>query len=337
VATTASLPSPEGSTKARRHPWAKTTEQFIEEARRRHNGKYDYSFAVYRNAKTKLRIWCPLHGEYDQLPDDHLRGRGCPQCRHVNSARKRTIPFSAVIERFRRTHGDRYDYGQADFVNQSTKIMIICPEHGPFRQRPYVHSSGQGCPRCRYLKSAAAQRLSLQAILSRFRRAHGDRFDYRYVREVANCSRKVRIVCPDHGEFLQSIAGHASGKGCPACCESRGERRVAKTLKQMRLAFERQKRFPSCRDRKPLPFDFYVPTERTLIEFDGSQHHEESPRFDLSAIRRRDRIKTAWAEENGFPLIRLPFDCFDAIPEILFASLASNPQPETKQWRPQGP
>ena len=57
-----------------------TTEQFIEEARKIHGDKYDYSKAEYVNAKTNVRIICPKHGEFLVLPKAHLNGKGCQEC-----------------------------------------------------------------------------------------------------------------------------------------------------------------------------------------------------------------------------------------------------------------
>lgn len=79
----------------------------------------------------------------------------------------------------------------------------------------------------------------------------------------------------------------------------------------------REQRFPSCRDIKPLPFDFFVPAENSLIEYDGAQHFVESERFDLAKIQRHDAIKTEWARRHDLPLIRIPYDRYDTIPDIL--------------------
>lgn len=59
----------------------KTTPQFIEEARKAHGDKYDYSKSAYVNKDTKLTIICPEHGEFSMTPRNHLKGEGCPQCR----------------------------------------------------------------------------------------------------------------------------------------------------------------------------------------------------------------------------------------------------------------
>lgn len=64
---------------SKNNPSKKSTEQFIEEAKKIHN-KYDYSLTNYINAKTKVEIICPIHGSFFQEPRHHLQGVGCPYC-----------------------------------------------------------------------------------------------------------------------------------------------------------------------------------------------------------------------------------------------------------------
>lgn len=119
-----------------------TTEDFIERAKQVHGDKYDYSFVDYVKSSQKVRIICPKHGEFQQTPNHHLRGRSCPVC----SLRQHGETF---VERARAVHGDRYDYSKVDYVNNYTKVEIICKIHGSFWQKPQGHIiSGQGCPKC---------------------------------------------------------------------------------------------------------------------------------------------------------------------------------------------
>jgi very-short-patch-repair endonuclease len=307
-----------------KNPRTKSTAQFIAQARDKHGEKFDYSQVRYVNAKTHVRIGCPKHGWSEQLPHVHLTGSGCPRCRYERMAKSRARPWGDVLQQFREVHADRYDYSQVRYANLTRKITIVCREHGPFRQRPYCHAAGHGCPRCKYERFSAAQRLSLEEILQRFREVHGDRYDYSRVVQVKNCTHQVTIVCSAHGPFRQSVAHHARGAGCPACGESRGERRVARTLDRLGRAYIREKRFDTCRDVRPLPFDFFLPAERTLIEYDGRQHFVESDRFDLVAIQRHDAIKTDWAQRHGMRLLRIPYHRFHAIPQILTAEFTQS-------------
>lgn len=79
------------------------------------------------------------------------------------------------------------------------------------------------------------------------------------------------------------------------------------------MVFEREWCAPGLRDKRPLPFDFAVPSLRLLVEFDGEQHRHPvafDGRHDLAQARfeltvRHDRMKDAWAAENGWRLVRI--------------------------------
>ena len=118
-------------------------EIFIEKARKIHNDKYDYSKVEYINAKTKVCIKCPIHGEFWQTPTDHLSGKGCKYC--ANNVKYTSENF---VEKSKKIHGNKYDYSNVNYVNNSTKVCIICPEHGEFWQTPDNHLRGHSCPKC---------------------------------------------------------------------------------------------------------------------------------------------------------------------------------------------
>ena len=122
----------------------KTTEQFIKEAKETHGNKYDYSKVEYIDSKTKVCIICPEHGEFWQAPSSHLSGCGCRKC-SKNAQKKTTEQF---IKEAKEIHGDKYDYSKVEYINNRTKVCIICPKHGEFWQTPESHLSGCGCRKC---------------------------------------------------------------------------------------------------------------------------------------------------------------------------------------------
>ena len=124
-------------------------EHFIEKAYTVHGNKYDYSKVEYYNCKEKVCIICPEHGEFWQTPDNHLQGRGCPICRYISSSKKNTKNINDFIKKAEEVHNKKYDYSKVEYKNNSTKVCIICPEHGEFWQTPTVHiDKKQGCPKC---------------------------------------------------------------------------------------------------------------------------------------------------------------------------------------------
>ena len=125
-----------------------TTESFIEEARKVHGDKYDYSKVEYVNSHTKVCIICPKHGEFWQLATNHLRKRGCPKCKAEETYKRQVSSKEEFIEKARKVHGDKYDYSKVEYINNKTKVCIICPKHGEFWQTPNHHLKGKGCSKC---------------------------------------------------------------------------------------------------------------------------------------------------------------------------------------------
>lgn len=118
-----------------------TTDKFIQRAKEIHGDKYDYSKVIYKNAKTKVCIICPIHGEFYQVASAHLKGHGCQLCLKHDT--------KYFVESAKKSHGEKYDYSQVDYINNNTPVEIICPKHGSFFQRPKEHTSqNQGCPHC---------------------------------------------------------------------------------------------------------------------------------------------------------------------------------------------
>ena len=129
-----------------------TTEEFVHKAKEKHNNKYDYSKVNYVNAFKKVLILCPKHGAFEQTPGNHLFGQGCPKCANDLNGDRCRISKEEFISRAIEIHGDKYDYSKVIYINNRTKVTIICPEHGEFEQAPGVHLTGRGCPHCTQTK-----------------------------------------------------------------------------------------------------------------------------------------------------------------------------------------
>ena len=113
----------------------KTNNIFILESNKVHNGRYDYSLVEYKNSQTKVKIICEEHGVFKQTPNSHISGQGCSSC--FGNTRKTTTQF--ILES-NITHNNKYDYSLVDYINSSSKVKIICPQHGVFEQSPPSHT-----------------------------------------------------------------------------------------------------------------------------------------------------------------------------------------------------
>lgn len=110
--------------------------------------------------------------------------------------------------------------------------------------------------------------------------------------------------------------------GCPVCKKSRGESKIELYLINKKINYTLQKRFESCRLKKPLPFDFFIEDKKILIEFQGIQHFESinfggNSVFELENIKKRDKIKLDWCYSNNYRLISIPYWEIDNIENIL--------------------
>ena len=208
----------------------KTTEQFIEEAKRIHGDKYDYSKVNYIDAHTKVCIVCPEHGEFWQEACKHVTHKksGCPKC----AKERQRLTTEEFIRRAKEVHGDKYDYGKTKYLNQTTKVCIICPKHGEFWQTPNGHLEGKGCYECGRERTVSSLFSNTEDFIKKAKEVHGDKYDYSKVVYEHN-QKKVCIICPEHGEFWQTPNNHigASNKcGCPKCKMSKLESFVSKLL-----------------------------------------------------------------------------------------------------------
>ena len=102
----------------------------------------------------KIELNCKKHGSYVQNIYNTLNGSKCPKCAEINRHKNcKFITTNIFIERSKKMHGSKYNYDHVKFIDDTTKVRIICPKHGIFEQVPYSHMSGNGCPKCKSIIS----------------------------------------------------------------------------------------------------------------------------------------------------------------------------------------
>jgi len=192
------------------------TENFIEMSNKIHNNYYKYDMTKYINSKTKVIITCPNHGDFLQTPNHHLQGFGCNKCGIEKNKIKLKKTKNEFIEKAKEIHLNKYDYSKIIYINDKTKIKIICPEHGIFKQRPNNHLLGQGCPKCSIEKNSSLRRKTNKQFIVESNKIHDNFYLYKNVNYLNN-KTKVIITCLNHGDFEQLPENHLQGKGCPKC------------------------------------------------------------------------------------------------------------------------
>lgn len=281
----------------------KTKEQFISEAVLIHGVRYDYSKFNYQNAHYKSIIICPEHGEFWQTPHEHISGKqGCPKCGIKKCTEIHTSNTQEFIEKARQIHGDKYDYSKVEYINNHTKVCIICPEHGEFWQIPNSHLNGHGCPIC----ARNYCRLSYNIFTERANKIHNNRYIYpEFI--CRNNKQYVEIICPTHGLFRQKLKTHLDGCGCPECYKSTLENNIREFLKGHNINFIEQQMFDWLKYKKQLKLDFYLPDYNIAIECQGQQHFKPIKYFggesELNTIIERDRIKKDLCESHNIKIL----------------------------------
>lgn len=117
----------------------------------------------------------------------------------------------------RKVHGNKYDYSKVEYINGTTKVCIICKEHGEFWQTPSKHLFGRGCPFCKNKALGDRIRKPFSYFIEQALLRHGHKYDYSLC-EYKDLKTPIKIICPKHGIFEQTPEMHIKAKfGCPHC------------------------------------------------------------------------------------------------------------------------
>lgn len=263
---------------------ALSNDEFLERAASAHNNKYGYSFVVYKNYATPIKILCHTHGIFEQTPHCHLNSGGCPECGREKINKASTKTKEEFVHLANAIHHNKYNYDLMEYVNCKLKVNIVCPIHGMFDQTPDAHLCGYGCGRC-----GGTKILNTALFISKSKEVHGDEYLYDKV-EYFKSNDKVIIICKVHGEFLQRPNSHLSGRGCSKCVSvvSKPETNwlnsigVPEEFRQIRIPLK----FGS---RKYVKVDGYDPETKTVYEFNGDFYHG-NPKFykseDINVINK---------------------------------------------------
>jgi very-short-patch-repair endonuclease len=302
---------------------------FIEDSNRLHNNKYDYSNIVQNDIKTRdiIDIICKKHGNFKQKAWTHKSGGGCPKCYNESISKKLGNGLDLFIKKSKDVHGDKYDYSEVEYVSNNTPVKIICKNHGAFSQTPRSHIFRKsGCVKC--------NRVNKDEIINRSNNIHNNKYKYSNFTydDINTVNDVMRVLCPIHGEFIQRIKNHLSGIGCPYCKESKGEKFIENVLIKNDLIrgtdYIRQYKFSDCKNKYPLPFDFFLPKINIAIEYDGDQHNKVVSFFggfeEYEKRKINDNIKNKYCSDNGIILLRFTNNDYSNIENDINKYLNSN-------------
>lgn len=197
-----------------------------------------------------------------------------------------------------------------EFTDVKMSIDLICPKHGKQTMILSNLLKGHGCKVCAYEERGKRMRHDINYVKDRIESVNGNKLlnpeDYK-----DTFTRNLNIQCKCGNIFTTSFSNYDKHgvNTCFSCSckESSGEERIRKFLESNKIAFIQEKRFVDCRDKRSLPFDFYLPTNNLIIEFDGIQHFEEVGYGNHKITAEHDKIKNQYCKDNNITLLRIPY------------------------------
>jgi hypothetical protein len=217
---------------------------------------------------------------------------------------------SYCIQKAKNKFHDKYDYCDINYVDSKTKIKIKCNEHNDyFLQVPAEHLRGRnGCKFCQEKNTTVkdvkekidknkSKILTIDEFIKRAKKSHGDKYDYSKV-EYINSQTKVKIICPEHGEFWQLPYDHISKHGCNKCSSSISNAEIE--INGFLTSHGLITKLSSMSIIKPHQLDIFIPSHNLAIEYNGLYWHSEEFLKNNYHLN-----KTIECEKQGIQLIHI--------------------------------
>ena len=296
-----------------------------------------------KGAKDKVKVKCDYCGKTINVKwEDYIKHNdtgtyACDKCRQTKTSLKSLSARQEKIYNKILKICEEKDYvlltKKEELTTVYSEVSYICPFHGVQYTKASSFLYGEhGCPQCAIEHNSEKHRHSSDYVEKTIESFGGillNKEDYK------TCTTKnLCVVCSSCGSvFITSLYAYTkhNGQRCPTCSqsESHGEYIIRNFLDMYRIENIPQYRFDDCKYKSTLPFDFYIPSMNTIIEYDGEFHYfpieiDGSPeqakkRFEETKLR--DEIKNNYCKQNGINLIRIPYFELDNINMILYDNL----------------
>lgn len=305
--------------------WNNFNQEWYESKGYKYNGKREeFDICVKdlpEHSSAKINATCDYCGD-DYLTQyaSIINGRKIIQkdaCHHCAtkkaneiSRQKRAAKYIGLAKKFCEEKGYVLLTTENEYTDIKMFVDFVCPKHGKQTIRLEVLLRGGGCLPCAIEYRARKLSLGIDEVKVRIESINNNTWlnpeDY-----INNHTTNLKILCSCGNIFTTSFMCYEDGTNkCSRCSqkESRGEEQIRKFLELNKIDFVQEKRFDDCRDKIPLPFDFYLPLYNLIIEFDGKHHYEPTygEEHHMSTVK-HDKIKNQYCEDNNINLLRIPY------------------------------
>ena len=285
-----------------------------------------------------VEVLCDFCGEpyypsfYNHNHKSNKEFDACNNCRTLKSScstleKRANEQFERVVEFCRQN-----DYilltDKSEYKDGRTPITYECKKHGIKHSRFELMVTGRGCKECWYEEMAKRQTLQPNYVKEEIEKFNGNKLlnaeDY-----IGSTVRNLRILCGCGREYITSFNDYMSSdaKRCYMCTcrKSKGEFAICQFLENNSIVFMHQHKFEDCKDKLPLPFDFYLPEYNLIIEYNGKQHYEPVDYFGgqngFIVQVEHDQIKNNYCENNDIDMLVIPYWDYNNIEKILIKQL----------------
>lgn len=319
---------PDSFLRGRRCPYCSKKKQGI--SRRKTNAEFikqvkelvgdDYTFLEpYTTSQAKILVRHNKCGHTMKMkPNNFLNGARCKYCAHNVKLNTKTF-----AKRVKDAYGNEYEV-LGDYVDADTKVLVkhtICGH--TYKVRPMNILRGQRCPYCFKTpkKTTAEFQQNLDSLYGKG--------VYTVLGQYKNAKTKISIKHNLCGNIWRTKPNWMlTGKsGCPYCNTSKGERIITGLFKSSNIDYEYPKKFAGLKGSHDyLHYDFYLPDQNTLIEYQGKQHYAPVDYFgglkQFKIQQEHDKLKREYARKHGYKLIEIPYtiDTRDGIKKFLIKS-----------------
>ena len=284
----------------------KTQAEFVKEVNEKHNGNVEV-LGQYIDCETPVLVRYKDCGHEEMKSPLKLlyAGHGCRKCRDKRCSKTKTKTTEKYISDLKNKGIDFIRViGEYKGINQKIEVLNTKCGHTYSANAGNILSKGSGCPICHGEKDDAL-----------FAKAIEDRYpgEYTILGKYINGLTPIMVrhnPCGYEFEVVPKVL--LADVKCPKCIKSKGEWHIAKYLEDAGIQYKREYTLDGCvgKNGAKLRFDFMVVIngKLKLIEYDGVQHFKDTrTRYFGNNVIARDMIKNKFCEDNGIPLLRIPY------------------------------
>lgn len=270
----------------------------------------------YKNTRTKILMKHNLCGTEFSVNPNHFvsQGNRCPNWLCVLEKKNSTFDSSYR----EKNHSDEFSIlSHAKDKSPMTVLHLNCNK--VFSVTASAFRQNKNCPHCKPPRNKKRCNEEIQKLIT-------EKLDasYHLVSDYKDIREKISVLHRECGNVWDVLVTNIqNGNRCPYCgMRSKGEEAVIQFLTDNKIDFIQQYKNRNCKRKHLLPFDFKIKNKNILIEYDGEFHFLPISGIEkLKCQQKNDLIKTNFARDSGFRLIRIPYTEFKNIDEILTKEL----------------